>query len=150
MKKIKLTESELIQLIKKLTPNNLIEGIDDMEDLNFSDYDYSDDYDDMDDEDEEEDSLEKYKREFKEKIEADEDFDESDVDEVFSFQGPTRKFRASIYVDGLVPDTDDKEFDRQVAQKVMEFYAKQLGIQNYVGGTGFKTGDVFNPYDKEF
>ena len=35
MKKIKLTESELIELIKKLTPNNLIEGIDDMEDLNF-------------------------------------------------------------------------------------------------------------------
>ena len=50
MKKIKLTESELIELIKKLTPNNLIEGIDDMEDLNFSDYDDSDDYDDMDDE----------------------------------------------------------------------------------------------------
>jgi hypothetical protein len=148
MKKIKLTESELIELIKKLTPNNLIEGIDDMEDLNFSDYDDSDDYDDMDDE--EEDSLEKYKREFEKKIETDEDFDESDVDEIFSFKGPTRRFRASIYVDGLVPDTDNKEFDRQVAQKVMEFYAKQLGIENYVGGAGFKTGNLLNPYDKEF
>jgi hypothetical protein len=149
MKKIKLTESELIELIKKLTPNNLIEGIDDMEDLNFSDYDDSDDYDD-DMDDEEEDSLEKYKREFEKKIETDEDFDESDVDEIFSFKGPTRRFRASIYVDGLVPDTDNKEFDRQVAQKVMEFYAKQLGIENYVGGAGFKTGNLLNPYDKEF
>jgi hypothetical protein len=149
MKKIKLTESELIELIKKLTPNNLIEGIDDMEDLNFSDYDDSDDYDD-DMDDKEEDSLEKYKREFEKKIETDEDFDESDVDEIFSFKGPTRRFRASIYVDGLVPDTDNKEFDRQVAQKVMEFYAKQLGIENYVGGAGFKTGNLLNPYDKEF
>lgn len=148
MKKIRLSESELIELIKKLTPNNLTEGIDDMEDFDFSEYDDSDDYDDEEEEDEDE--LERYKREFKEKIESDEDFDESDVDEVFSFKGPTRKFRASIYVDGLVPDTDDKEFDRQVAQKVMEFYAKQLGIENYIGGAGFKTGDVFNPYDKEF
>jgi len=147
MKRVKLTESQLIDLIKKLTPNNLVEGIDDTEEFDFSGYDDSDDYD----EDEEDvDPIEKYKEEFKEKIESDDDLEDYDVDEIFSVKGPTRRFRASIYVDGLVPMTDDKEFDRAVAQKIMEYYATKLGIENFIGGAGFKTGDITNPYDKDF
>ena len=40
---------------------------------------------------------------------------DSDYDEIMDFRGPGRSFRGSIYYDGVVPETDDKEYDRKLA-----------------------------------
>ena len=83
-------------------------------------------------------------------IENDEDLIDADIEEIFSYDGPKRRFRGSIYLDGVVPETDDKEFDRQVAMKVMKFFADRTEAEQYVGGVGFKQRDISNPFDKEF
>jgi formiminotetrahydrofolate cyclodeaminase len=44
-----------------------------------------------------------------------------------------RKFRASIYVDIWVPQTDDKEKDREEALKQAEEFAAKIP-NSYVGG----------------
>lgn len=77
------------------------------------------------------------------------DLDDSDVQEIMSFDGPFRQFRGSIYVDGIVPETDDREYDRQLALKLMDYYRKQISnMENYVGGVGFKNrGNLLEPYD---
>jgi hypothetical protein len=82
-------------------------------------------------------------------IENDEDLDEMDIMEIYEDGKPFRSGRGSIYVDILVPETDDREFDREVALKMMKYYSKQVNDENYVGGVGFKTGNVFKPYDTE-
>lgn len=87
----------------------------------------------------------------KSKIDNDEDFDESDINDIYQDGKPFRRGRGSIYVDVLVPETDDREFDRQVANKMMEYYSKQVKDENYVGGVGFKNrGNLIQPYDKDF
>lgn len=85
----------------------------------------------------------------KEVVENDGDFDESDIEEIFSFTGPKRSFRGSIYIDGIVPESEDKEFDRKVAMKVMEFFAKRTQADQYVGGVGFKQRSLTKPFDTE-
>ncbi len=80
------------------------------------------------------------------------DFDfelsDSDMMDIYDHKGPTRRFRGSIYIDDLVPDTDDREYDREVAKKMMEFYRKQIKNQeSYVGGVGFKQRSLMEPYD---
>ena len=78
-------------------------------------------------------------------------FDESDINDIYQDGKPFRRGRGSIYVDVLVPETDDREFDRQVANKMMEYYSKQVKDENYVGGVGFKNrGNLIQPYDKDF
>jgi hypothetical protein len=48
----------------------------------------------------------------------------------------------------MVPETDDKEFYREVAKKMLEYYSKQIKNENYVGGLGFKNqGNLIQPYD---
>jgi hypothetical protein len=74
---------------------------------------------------------------------------DSDIEEIFSYTGPKRSFRGSIYVDGVVPETEDKEFDRKVAIKIMEFFANKTEANQYVGGVGFKQRSLTNPYDTE-
>ena len=86
----------------------------------------------------------------KEVVDGDGEFDESDIDDIFSYEGDVRQFRGSIYIDGVVPETDDKEFDRKAALKVMEFFAKKTDANQYVGGVGFKKRDITNPFDKDF
>jgi hypothetical protein len=87
----------------------------------------------------------------KSKIEDDEDFDESDINDIYQDGKPFRKGRGSIYVDVLVPETDDREFDRKVANKMMEYYSKLVKDENYVGGVGFRNqGNLIKPYDKDF
>jgi hypothetical protein len=69
--------------------------------------------------------------------------------DIYDYKGPTRRFRGSIYIDDLVPETDDREYDREVAKKMMEFYRKQIKNQeSYVGGVGFKNrGNLIEPFD---
>jgi|688.fasta_scaffold04946_32 hypothetical protein len=85
----------------------------------------------------------------KEVVENDGEFDDSDIEEIFSFTGPKRSFRGSIYIDGIVPESEDKEFDRKVAIKVMEFFAKRTQADQYVGGVGFKQRSLTKPFDTE-
>ena len=76
------------------------------------------------------------------------DLDDSDVADIMSADGPMRRFRGSIYVDGMIPDTDDTEYDRKLAMKVLENYAKKLPTgEFYVGGVGFKQRSLTEPYD---
>ena len=86
----------------------------------------------------------------KEVVDGDGEFDESDIDDIFSNEGDIRQFRGSIYIDGVVPETEDKEFDRKAALKVMEFFANKTNANQYVGGVGFKRRDITNPFDKDF
>jgi len=76
------------------------------------------------------------------------DLDDSDVADIMSADGPMRRFRGSIYIDGMIPDTDDTEYDRKLAMKVLENYAKKLPTgEFYVGGVGFKQRSLTEPYD---
>jgi hypothetical protein len=76
------------------------------------------------------------------------ELDDSDVNEIMSTPGPKRRFRGSIYVDGLIPETDDKEYDRKLAIKILENYGKKLPTSEYyVGGAGFKQRSLIDPYD---
>lgn len=73
---------------------------------------------------------------------------DSDIEDIYNHRGPVRRFRGSIYIDGLVPETDDKEYDREVAKRMMEHYRKQIRNQeSYVGGVGFKQRSLIEPYD---
>jgi len=73
---------------------------------------------------------------------------DSDMMDIYDHKGPTRRFRGSIYIDDLVPETDDKEYDREVAKKMMEYYRKQIkNNESYVGGVGFKQRSLMEPYD---
>jgi hypothetical protein len=108
-----------------------------------------DEYEDYDDEEEDDyDPRKDLLNTLKSKIESDESFDESDIRDIYDDGKPFRTGRGSIYVDIMVPETDDKEFDREVAKKMMEYYSKQVKDENYVGGVGFKNrGNLIQPYD---
>jgi hypothetical protein len=99
-----------------------------------------------DDEEEEQDPLMEI---LKDVVNNDGEFSESDIDEINNYGGSKRSFRGSIYLDGMVPETDDKEFDRKVAIKIMEFFASGLNINRYVGGVGFKQRSITDPFDNE-
>jgi len=103
--------------------------------------DMDDDYDD-----EEQDPL---METLKDVVNNDGEFSESDIDDINDYGGSKRSFRGSIYLDGMVPETDDKEFDRKVAIKIMEFFASGLNINRYVGGVGFKQRSITDPFDNE-
>lgn len=76
------------------------------------------------------------------------DLDDSDVADIMSADGPMRRFRGSIYIDEMIPETDDVEYDRKLAMKVLENYAKKLPTgESYVGGVGFKQRSMIEPYD---
>jgi hypothetical protein len=104
-------------------------------------------FEDYGDEEEERDYV---MEKIKEVVDGDGEFDESDIDDIFSYEGDVRQFRGSIYIDGVVPETEDKEFDRKAAMKVMDFFAKKTDADQYVGGVGFKRRDITNPFDKDF
>jgi hypothetical protein len=75
---------------------------------------------------------------------------DSDMTDIDSHNGPKRKFRGSIYIDYMIPETDDKEYDRKLAKEVLEYLRKKLEIESYVGGVGFRTSDRLNPFDMDF
>jgi len=126
-KKIKLTESELIAELKKFL-------------LEQSDGEEFDDYN----------PRQELINNLKQIIDSDGEFDEIIIDDIESDGKPHRRARGSIYVDLFVPETEDKEFDRKVAMKMMEYFANQIKENNYIGGVAFKTGDLTNPFDAEF
>ncbi len=98
--------------------------------------------DDEDDEDESEEFIKYPVDDF------DFNMDYSDINDIYDHKGPLRRFRGSIYVDDMVPETDDKEYDRAVAKKMLEFYRGQIKNQEtYVGGVGFKQRSLLDPYD---
>jgi hypothetical protein len=97
----------------------------------------------IDDDDEESEEFIKYPVE-----DFDFNMDYSDINDIYDHKGPLRRFRGSIYVDDMVPETDDKEYDRAVAKKMLEFYRGQIKNQEtYVGGVGFKQRSLLDPYD---
>ena len=139
-KKVYLSKSEFEQVVKSL----IINESDDYEDRSMYNPYYGDENAEDDDYSPRADLLETLKS----KIESDEDLDDSDMEEIYSEGKPYRRGRGSIYVEVFVPETDDKEFDRKVALKMMEYYSKQVKDENYVGGVGFKNqGDITKPYD---
>ena len=76
------------------------------------------------------------------------EMDESDINDIYDHKGPLRRFRGSIYIDDMVPETDDKEYDREVAKKMLEYYRGQIrNRETYVGGVGFKQRSLLDPYD---
>jgi hypothetical protein len=125
-------------MINKITGSIEIEDESDIDDIMEQVND-----DDFEDYEEEEDETLKYPID-------DFNFELSDSDmlDIYDYKGSTRRFRGSIYIDGLVPETDDKEYDREVAKKMMEYYRKQIENQeSYVGGVGFRQRDISRPYD---
>lgn len=126
-KKINLTESELITKLKKFLSEQYDE----------------DDFDEYN-------PKEELIKDLKKIINSDGEFDELIIDGIESDGKPHRRARGSIYIDLFVPETEDKEFDRKVAMKMMEFFAKQIKANNYVGGVAFKTNDISKPFDADF
>ena len=45
-----------------------------------------------------------------------------------------RRFRASIYVDVIVPKTDDLERDREKAEEIVEQERNKIDLNNFLGG----------------
>jgi len=74
---------------------------------------------------------------------------DSDYEEIMDFRGPGRSFRGSIYYDGVVPETDDREYDRKLALAVLEYERRKMNnMETYVGGVGFKNrGNLIEPFD---
>jgi len=72
-----------------------------------------------------------------------------DYDEIMNFRGPGRSFRGSIYYDGVVPQTDDKEYDRKLALAILDYERRKMNnMETYVGGVGFKNrGNLIEPFD---
>jgi hypothetical protein len=86
-----------------------------------------DEFEEYGDEEEEIDSvIEKVK----EVVDGDGEFEESDIDDIFSYEGDIRQFRGSIYIDGVVPETEDKEFDRAYEDKNL---IEHMKIKNLIG-----------------
>lgn len=70
---------------------------------------------------------------------------EKDITEIKvseEFKARDRRFRASIYVDVFVPETDDIEKDREVAEQAVTELANKLGANE----EGFTPEYIFNPY----
>jgi hypothetical protein len=63
---------------------------------------------------------------------------------------PTRRFRASIYVDVWVPETDDLEADREVAKSVVDDFSAEIP-NSYVGDVAYYRPHVTSgsPLDRE-
>ena len=75
------------------------------------------------------------------------DLDDAEMYDINTYNGPMRRARGSIYIDLMVPDSDDIEYDRKLGVKMLEYYSKKLKVENYVGGLGFKRGIE---YDSDF
>jgi hypothetical protein len=121
-KKINLSESELAKIIQKVVIKKLNEQ-------KFS-------------------VEQKNKELVQNEISNDFELNDSDIDEIYDNKGSNRRFRGSIYIDGIVPETDDKEYDRKLAIKILENFASKLPTKEYyIGGVGFKQRSLTEPYD---
>lgn len=75
---------------------------------------------------------------------------DSDMLDIDTYNGPKRRFRGSIYIDAMVPETEDVEYDRKVAKEMLDYYRKKLKVESYVGGVGFRTANRLDPFDMDF
>lgn len=75
---------------------------------------------------------------------------DSDMLDIDTYNGAKRRFRGSIYIDAMVPETDDVEYDRKVAKEMLDYYRKKLKVESYVGGVGFRTANRLDPFDMDF
>jgi hypothetical protein len=75
---------------------------------------------------------------------------DSDMLDIDTYNGPKRRFRGSIYIDAMVPETDDVEYDRKVAKEMLDYHRKKLKVESYVGGVGFRTANRLDPFDMDF
>ena len=129
MKKVILSESELKELVR----NSILKSINEQYgDLDFEDWSEDDDPETV------------------AKFDVDDpyfDLSDSDMADIDTFKGPKRRGRGSIYIDLMVPDSGDAEYDRKVAEEMLRYYQKRLKVESYVGGFGFKQGLGF---DKDF
>lgn len=67
---------------------------------------------------------------------------ESQYNRLLKEASTDRRFRASIYVDVFVPETDDLEHDRELAKKEVEEIQENIP-NSYIGGIGyFPTGKI--------
>ena len=75
---------------------------------------------------------------------------DSDMVDIDTYNGPKRRFRGSIYIDAMVPESDDIDYDRKVAKEILDYYRKKLKVESYVGGVGFRTANRLDPFDMDF
>jgi len=75
---------------------------------------------------------------------------DSDMVDIDTYKGPQRRFRGSIYIDAMVPESDDINYDRKVAKEILDYYRKKLKVESYVGGVGFRTANRLDPFDMDF
>jgi len=76
------------------------------------------------------------------------ELDDSDISELLDSGGNFRRFRGSIYYDGIVPETDDKEYDRKVAIAIIDNDRKKMkNMETYIGGVGFRQNRLDKPFD---
>ena len=75
---------------------------------------------------------------------------DSDMVDIDTYKGPKRRFRGSIYIDAMVPESDDIDYDRKVAKEILYYYRKNLKVESYVGGVGFRTANRLDPFDMDF
>lgn len=75
---------------------------------------------------------------------------DSDMVDIDTYTGPKRRFRGSIYIDAMVPESDDVDYDRKVAKEILDYYRKKLKVESYVGGVGFRTSNRLDPFDMDF
>jgi len=129
MKKISISESKLKELVQESILKNIKEQYGD---LDFEEWKSNDDPNTV------------------AKFPVDDinfDLSDSDMADIDTFKGPKKRGRGSIYIDLMVPDTGDTEYDRKVAEEMLRYYQKRLKVESYVGGFGFKQGLGF---DKDF
>lgn len=154
-KKVYLSESEFLNVVKRMVESSndediaLAIGAEGNSDLALAmSKDVTEDENEYEDEEDDYNPRQDLIDLLKSRIESGDELDESDIDEIYLEGKPFRTGRGSIYVDIMVPETDDKEFDREVAKKIMEYYSKQIKNENYVGGLGFRNrGNLTEPYD---
>lgn len=61
-----------------------------------------------------------------------------------------RRFRASIYVDIFVPETEDLETDRESAKIIAQELVDDIPFNAYIGGIAFyNPSNILKPLDKE-
>lgn len=64
-----------------------------------------------------------------------------------------RRFRASIYTDIFVPETDDLEADRETARKILEEAVSRMNFTHgepYIGGIAeYDPRNLKRPFDRE-
>lgn len=119
-KTIKLTETQLTNVIKNVSTSKINEQSDEEVKDIF-------DFEEEEDDDEDETNPLTIAGHFKENEFGEIELDENDIDELTSFsEGTRRRFIGVIYYDALIPMTDDIEYDKKIALGILENERKKM------------------------